>query len=202
MLPDAMAVHSRLTDDDARFAARAFGKLWEDETIGSRTSWAVLRGNATGIMGFERIDAGSDEQTPGARSTAAGRVWVLRLTAVRDDKVVSLEDLAILPGRTANVTVRVGPAGDQKLHYLIATSAGPQPRAAIWAYFETRTEGVVATVGRDVQLKPGEAVSAGRIAVPGGNYDLRVAFADTPFQAGADVSRPSTTLPVRGKGTL
>jgi hypothetical protein len=196
-LPAAL-LRAGFSAEQAREAVNVFTVLWKDQTAGNRTSWAVVDGNATG-MDFERIEG--DGATVAESPAPVGRVWLLRLTAVRDTEVFAFS-VAMLPGRTADVTLSLGGNGDQKLRYLIATSADASPRATVWADLQNKDGRVIATAGRDVQLTTGEAISAGRLASPGGGYDLKVAFADAAFAADAGPGGSSTTPPVRGKGTL
>lgn len=188
-----------LSAEDTDIAARAF-TAFADQTAGSRMSWAVVGGDASD-SDFERVEEGAGTSIVETTEASGGRLWVFRLTAIRDNQVVSMVDVGILPGRTAKLTVNLGGAGPGKLRYVIATDPGPIPRATVWADFKALEGGVIATVGGDVVLKGGEPVSAGRLAAAGGGYDVKVAFADAAFRPTDESSHPST-LPVRGKGRL
>jgi hypothetical protein len=198
-MPPTPVILAGLSDQDTDFATRAFAAMW-DKRADSRVSWAVVRGDAADTE-FESDDAGAGVSIADTTGASGGRLWVLRLTAMRDNQVVSVVDLGILPGRMAKLSVNLDDAAGGKLRYLIATDPGPVPRATVWTDFKAIEGGVTGIVGGDVVLKSGEPVSAGRLAAPGGGYDVKIAFADAAFRPNAESDHPST-LPVPGKGTL
>ncbi len=170
------------TPGDVARGAAAFAQL--SEVFDRRASWMLVS------------DAGSDVGLSSDVIPPARRLLVLRLTVLRGEAVVSSADLVIVPGRTADLTLPLG--GGQELHYQIDTSADPPTRLSLWLELttprETRTLAALAT---NLNLRPGEGVSAGRFTTPAGPYELRVAFADAHAGPAPAPAAAPDTIPGR-----
>lgn len=112
---------------------------------------------------------------------SARKVLMLRLTVTRGGKLASDADLLVIPGQTANLTVPI--QGGQSLKYRIGTSAGEPTRLTVWLEVATPHGGeALGALSTNLNLDPGQKVTAGQLATTAGEYELKIAFsrADLP----------------------
>jgi hypothetical protein len=118
-----------------------------------------------------------------SQSAPSNKVLLLRLDLWHGRELVSNSDLLVLAGQTADLTV---PMDDgQSLHYRIGTSlpadddytpAG-QAQLHLWLELNTpRGHSPLAALSTNLQLRPDQKVTAGKLATSAGEYELKIEF--------------------------
>jgi hypothetical protein len=159
---------------DVAQEAKAFHEV--SDVFEHRAAW-LLVGDSASDMGVSDQPVTNQEQ-----------ILLLRLTMLESGKIISSEDLAILPGQSANLTV----PGDRKtsLRYRISTSDEQPTRLTISTQLVTpKGAEVLAALATTLRMEPGQKVSAGNMMTSSGNYELQIAFARADMER--DEDRPT-----------
>lgn len=134
-------------------------------------------GRASWVMLANDNDA-ADMGTSSERLDQNRQLLLLRLTMTRQSGEVSDADVLIVPGQTADTNVPLAPG--QSLHYRIVTSKDDPTRLSLWLEVQTshgRHE-TLATLSTNLQVKPGQSLSAGHLVTSAGEYGLRIGVAE------------------------
>jgi hypothetical protein len=110
------------------------------------------------------------------------RVLLLGLTVLRGQQVISNADLMVIPGQQADLAV---PLDDgQSLQYRIGTSVGQPTRLNLWLGVVTPNGGrPLAGLSTNLEMEPGQKLTAGRLMTAAGEYQLKIAFAEAELPA-------------------
>jgi hypothetical protein len=172
--PEPVAVHpvtpASIARDTAAIApskvnheVRAFDQV--SKVFDGRASWMLVANGAS--------DVGV---APAALAGESRNVLLLRLTVTRGKQIASDADLLVVPGQTANLTVPLHDSG-HSLHYRIGTSAEEPTRLAVWLDINTPQGGQpLAALATNLQVEPGQKVTAGQLATSAGDYELTIGF--------------------------
>lgn len=166
------------TPDSARFApsqlsheVKAFDQV--SKVFDGHASWMLVSNDAS--------DVGVAAHPV---SAAAKHVLLLRLTVTRGGQVASDADVLVIPGQTANLTVPLSEGN--ALHYRIGTSSGEPTRLGILLELNTSHGGEpLAALSTQLQVEPGQKVTAGQLATSAGEYELKIGFARADLPEGA-----------------
>lgn len=140
------------------------------KVLDGRANWVMLTNGGSGV------DVSPEPVDP------PGKVLCLRLSMSRQGIDVSDTDLMILPGRHADLTVPI--AQEQSLHYAVETSKEEPTRLRLRLEIRTpRGNEVLAALATNVQMKPGDRLSAGQLATTAGEYELKISFAEARLGA-------------------
>jgi len=166
--------NGRISEADVSERARAFTKV--SKAFDNRAGWMLVSNSDS--------DVGLD-----AEPSAASGMLLLRLTVTRHQavagaapvfqEIVSSADLAILPGRSARVSLPF--PQDRVLSYEIEVGSGSPTHLGLTAEL---LPGPGASVGKplaalstSLDLRPGGSASAGSFVTGAAGYDITVGFA-------------------------
>ena len=117
-------------------------------------------------------------------SATARHVLLLRLTVTRGGQIASDADVLVIPGQTANLNVPLSEGNS--LHYRIGTSTGEPTRLGILLELNTSHGGEpLAALSTQLQMQPGQKLTAGQLATSAGDYELKIGFARADLPEGA-----------------
>jgi hypothetical protein len=140
----------------------AFGQI--SKVFDGRASWMLVSDEASDV-GLLPHDVAE-----------ARKVLLLRLRVTRGSAVLSNADLLVIPGQSANLTVPL--KGGHSLHYRIGTSTDEPTRLSVSLELATPNGNEpLAALSTNLQVEPGQTITAGQLATSAGEYQLKISFA-------------------------
>ena len=142
-------------------AVSAFDEV--SKVFDGRASWMLVSHDSSdvGVASYP-IDSGR-------------KVLMLRLTVTRGGQIASDADLLVIPGQTGKLTVPIKAAS--RCGYRIGTSADEPTRLTVWLEVATPHGGeALGALSTNLNLDPGQKVTAGQLATTAGEYELKIAF--------------------------
>jgi len=163
------APNSHFEPHEISQAVSAFDQV--SKVFDGRASWM--------LVSHESSDVGVVTQPV----DSSRKVLLLRLTVTHGGQLASDADLLVIPGQTANLTVPM--QGGQSLKYRIGTSADEPTRLTVWLEVSTPHGGeALGALSTNLDMDPGQKVTAGQLATTAGEYELKIAFARAALPEG------------------
>jgi hypothetical protein len=162
------AMLASLSHEEIAERTRVFNQV--SQVFDQRAGW-VLISDQTSDLGLSASPTDADTD-----------LLLVRLSAARDEQVISTADLMVVAGESARV--EVPSSNGSRLHYEIHTSRDEPGQLQIAAEVieKGEVEAVSASLASHLQLEAGRTVSAGEVVSPSGRYQLSVAVYQAPVE--------------------
>ncbi len=159
--PDpALVSFAKMTTEEMDQQTQVFDQVYK--AFDKRTGWVAIAGD-TANMGL----------TSG-RLDNPGPPLLLRLVVLREGRVLSRSDLAIIPGQEVDLTLPMEDA--RSLRYRLGTSIGTPTRLSLWVEIKSPDGAgrTLAAMSTEVAAKPGDLIRAGQFTTSSGEYQVEV----------------------------
>jgi len=156
------------TEKEVKEQVEVFRTL--SEVYDRKTGWVLVS------------DVKSDFGLVPESSILSPEMLMLRLTMLEGSNVISMSNLVVMAGQTAELTIPF--TKGRKLKYNISTTAGNPAKFTIWVEVQKENGHVstVAALATQLQAEPGQVLSAGKLVTSAGKYELNIAFSQAKIK--------------------